>query len=130
MQESVHNITRTLFGDYVVLDPKAFVGYGGKIGNFCRIGKGALIGNSVIIKDGCIIAEECVIENNVFMGPNCSVLRDQIKAKCGVKICNGAFIGAGSIIFPYVRIGKNAVIGAGSIIRHDVDENSTVYGVW
>ena len=40
-----------------------------------------------------------------------------------VTICDGAFIGAFSIVLKGVTIGKNAVIGAGSVVTKDVPDN-------
>ncbi|MBL7206316.1 MAG: acyltransferase [Candidatus Aenigmarchaeota archaeon] len=46
-----------------------------------------------------------------------------------VVIENGAYIGAGAIILPGIRIGKNAVVGAGAVVTKDVKEKTTVVGV-
>ena len=45
-----------------------------------------------------------------------------------VIIKENVWIGAGSIIFPGVTIGKNSVIGAGSIVTKDIPDNVLAYG--
>lgn len=45
-----------------------------------------------------------------------------------VTIEDGAWIGAGVIILPGVRIGKNAVIGAGSVVTKDIPANVVAVG--
>jgi acetyltransferase-like isoleucine patch superfamily enzyme len=41
---------------------------------------------------------------------------------------DNVWIGAGSIILPNVRIGKNSVVGAGSVVTKDVAAYSVVAG--
>jgi acetyltransferase-like isoleucine patch superfamily enzyme len=45
-----------------------------------------------------------------------------------IKICKGAWIGAGSIILCGVTIGQNAVVGAGSVVTRDVEPYTVVVG--
>lgn len=45
-----------------------------------------------------------------------------------IKVCNGAWIGASSIILNGVTIGQNAVVGAGSIVTKDVEPYTVVAG--
>src|SRR5690606_29317200 len=45
-----------------------------------------------------------------------------------VKIGNGVFIGAGTIILPNVAIGDKTIIGAGSVVSKDIPANSVAVG--
>lgn len=45
-----------------------------------------------------------------------------------IKVCDGAWIGANSIILLGVVIGRNAVVGAGSIVTKDVEPYTVVAG--
>ncbi|MBP5288360.1 MAG: hypothetical protein J6Z79_00620 [Clostridia bacterium] len=45
-----------------------------------------------------------------------------------VYIEENVWIGAGVIILPGVRIGRNSVIGAGSIVTRDIPENTLAVG--
>jgi radical SAM protein with 4Fe4S-binding SPASM domain len=45
-----------------------------------------------------------------------------------VIIERNAFVGAGAIILPSVRIGENSIIGAGSVVTKDVPPNAVVAG--
>jgi len=71
------------------------------------------------------------IGDNVFIGPNCGIytinhalLPEQrnigIMQARPVTIGNNVWVGAGTIILPGVKIGEGAVIGAGSIVTHDI----------
>ena len=78
-----------------------------------------------------------IIEKNVLLGSGVKVWdtdfhaikrRDREKINQAVSvapvhICEGAFIGACSIILKGVTIGKNAVIGAGSVVTKDIPDN-------
>jgi acetyltransferase-like isoleucine patch superfamily enzyme len=46
-----------------------------------------------------------------------------------VRICRGAFIGAGAIILPGVIIGEGAVVAAGAVVTRSVPPGQTVAGV-
>ena len=46
----------------------------------------------------------------------------------GSKIEDEVFIGAGVVIVPGIKVGKNARIGAGSVVVENVDDNLTVFG--
>ena len=79
------------------------------------------IGNHVIINSGAIVEHECFLKDFVHIAPNATL--------CGnVTVNEGAFIGAGSVILPGIRIGAWATVGAGSVVNRDVPDGVTVYG--
>ena len=84
---------------------------------------------------GCTIsaAERIVIDDNVLIGSGCLIAdsdfhpiayedRDDTEKTLNapVHICEGAFIGARSIVLKGVTIGRGAVIGAGSVVTRDI----------
>jgi acetyltransferase-like isoleucine patch superfamily enzyme len=46
-----------------------------------------------------------------------------------VFIDDNAYVGAGAVILPGVKIGKNAIVGAGAVVAKDVKANTIVGGV-
>lgn len=46
-----------------------------------------------------------------------------------IYVDDDAWIGAGAIIFPGIRIGKGSIIGAGSVVRHDTEPYCVYAGV-
>ena len=43
-------------------------------------------------------------------------------------VCRGASIGAGTVILPGLRIGRDAMVGAGSVVTKDVQDGQVVFG--
>lgn len=97
-----------------------------------------VIGNNVGISNCSIsVAELVEIHDNVMIGSGSMIadtdfhslnLYERINGNTNAKrkpviICQGAFIGARSIILKGVTIGKNSIIGAGSVVAKDIPEN-------
>jgi len=98
------------------------------------------IGKNVIIRPNTVLMPDefaqIDIEDNVMIGMGVHIYVnnhkfDNIKVPIieqgyypseGVRIKEGAWIGANSIILPGVTIGKNSVIGAGSIVTRSIPD--------
>lgn len=100
--------------------------------------KKSVLGEGVDINAGTYI-ENAVISYGVQIGPNCSIvgvyhkiegegasLDDTFKE---IEIEPWAWLGAGCIVLPGVRIGKRAVIGAGAIVTKDVPAKHILRGI-
>jgi maltose O-acetyltransferase len=98
---------------------------------------GFTIGSDVYIADDLIIVEELTDRGNIFIGnrvsiaprvtlvtsshPNNSRIRGFAPVTHGpITIEDDAWLGAGCIILPGVRIGRGAVVGANSVVSQDV----------
>ncbi len=109
---------------------------GGGSGNI-YIGKNVLIDDSTFIMaqkkieigEGTAIAAFCFITdfNHEFNDKNLSVLKQGYETKA-VSIGKAVWIGTHCIVLPGVRIGDGAVIGAGSVVTNDIPENSLAVG--
>jgi acetyltransferase-like isoleucine patch superfamily enzyme len=104
------------------------------------------IGQGVYIADGLIVVEELADSNNLTIGdrvsiaprvtivtsshPNHSRIAGVAPVQRGpVVIEADAWIGAGAVILPGVRIGRGAVVGALSVVTRDVPPLQIVAGV-
>lgn len=100
-----------------------------------RIGRNVHIGGNVTIDlPYChliSIGDDCILSQSVIILAHDASAGSfiNIPSKTGyVAIGNKSFIGAGAIILPSVRIGKNVIIGAGSVVTHDIPDNTVAAG--
>jgi acetyltransferase-like isoleucine patch superfamily enzyme len=106
---------------------------------------GFTIGDEVYIADDLIIVEELAERGNVTIGnrvsiaprvtlvtsshPNNSRIRGFAPVSQGpIVIEDDAWLGAGCVILPGVRIGRGAVVGANSVVAQDVPALQVVAG--
>jgi acetyltransferase-like isoleucine patch superfamily enzyme len=106
---------------------------------------GFSIGQDVYIADDLIVVEELSERGNITIGdrvsiaprvtlvtsshPNHSRTRGFAPVAAGpIVIENDAWLGAGCVILPGVRIGRGAVVGANSVVAHDVPPLHVVAG--
>lgn len=106
---------------------------------------GFAIGEDVYIADDLIIVEELAERGNITIGnrvsiaprvtlvtsshPNHSRTRGFAPVGQGpIVIEDDAWLGAGCVILPGVRIGRGAVVGANSVVSHDVPALHVVAG--
>jgi acetyltransferase-like isoleucine patch superfamily enzyme len=106
---------------------------------------GFIIGDDVYIADDLIIVEELAERGNITIGHRVSIAprvtlvtsshpnRARIRGFAPVSqgpiiIEEDAWLGAGCVILPGVRIGKGAVVGANSVVSRDVPPLHVVAG--
>jgi acetyltransferase EpsM len=100
----------THFSQGVIVQRHVHVSTNCTIGCFAKINVGANVMHDVILEDYCTIAP-----NAVLLG--------------GVKVGEGAMVGAHATVLPHVRIGKYATVGAGAVVTKDVPDRTVVKGV-
>ena len=102
------------------------------VGGHIVIGDGSAMSNCAIVSK-----KEVRIGRDVRIGGSCKIydtdfhslsLEKRISSHDDdivtnpVEICDGAFIGASSIILKGVRIGKKSIVGAGSVVTRDIPD--------
>jgi maltose O-acetyltransferase len=83
---------------------------------------GVEIGSHVLISAGCNIT-------SVTHPQDPAARRSGCLQQAPVRICDGAWLGAGVIVLPGVTVGADAIVGAGAVVSRDVAPTSTVVGV-
>ena len=123
---------------------------GAQIGENCIIGRGVYVGSGVHIGENsklqnyALVYEPAVIGSGVFIGPGVVLTNDtypravtpngSVKSPSdweatGVKIHDGASIGAHATCIAPVTIGAWAVVAAGAVVTKDVRPFALVAGV-
>ncbi len=124
-----------------------------RIGKNCRIGPFARLRSGTRLKDKAQVGNfvevvrsnigrgtkakhltyigDTTIEKNVNVGAGTIVANYDGKDKNKTRICQGAFIGSGSILIAPVKIGKSAITGAGAVVtkNKNVPDNAVVVGI-
>jgi UDP-2-acetamido-3-amino-2,3-dideoxy-glucuronate N-acetyltransferase len=117
--------------NYVVIGDDTRIGDGTRVGSFCDIGKGVIIGKNCIVQAHVTISNECELWDNVFVGPNSSLLNDKFPhSKCltPTVVKNDVIVGGCVTILPNATIGEDSVIAAGSVVTKDVLPQTVVKG--
>lgn len=125
------------------VDPSAKIWHFTYVGDRSSIGAETKIGSLVHIDYNVKIGENCKIEglaylppktrigNNVFIGPSVVITNDKYPPSDrwqGVKIRDGAIIGAGSCLLAGITIGQEAVIGMGSVVTKSIPKQTVWHG--
>jgi acetyltransferase-like isoleucine patch superfamily enzyme len=139
-QPEIKGIKIELGGESVAWAPchigdKAVLGQNISIGCLSHIGRRVQIGNRTRIQGGSYIADLCIVREDVFIGPNVTLLNDRYppsgdsKFWQPVTIEANVVIGGGATILPCVTIGTEAVVAAGSVVTRDIPAGEVWAGV-
>ncbi len=105
------------------------------VGALAHVGSEAILGDRVRVQGGAYVASICELSDDVFIGPNATLLNDRHppsrdrKKWLPVIIENGAVVGGGATILPGVTIGQKAVVAAGAVATKDVPAGEVWGGV-
>jgi len=117
--------------NYVIIGDNTRIGDGTRIGSFCDIGKDVVIGKNCTVQAHVTISNKCELADNVFIGPNSSLLNDKFPhSKCLTPtiIKNDVVVGGCVTLLPNVTVNENSVIAAGSVVTKDVPAGTVVRG--
>jgi acetyltransferase-like isoleucine patch superfamily enzyme len=104
----------------------AVIGADCSVGALAHVGSEAVLGDRVRVQGGAYVASICILENDVFIGPNATLLNDRHPPSqdwnkwLPVTVRAGAVIGGGATVLPGVTIGERAVVAAGAVATKDI----------
>ncbi len=121
-----------------------------RLGTGCIIGRGAYIGPAVTIGDNvkvqnyALVYEPAELGDGVFIGPAAVLTNDMYPRSTdvagklkrpadwtaqGVRVLEGASLGARVVVLPGVVVGRWALVAAGAVVTTDVPDFALVVGV-
>ena len=101
----------------IILGEKVLIGCGSKITGPITFGNDILLAQNVVMSG----------LNHDYEDPHRPIVDQGFNVK-EIIVEDGVWMGAGVIVTPGVRIGKNAVVGAGSVVTRDIPAYSVVVG--
>lgn len=92
------------------------------IGDYSGIGEGALLMGTVRIGDFVMMGPhvEMWVRNHYFADTSIPMARQGNSEERPIEIGDDVWIGSRSILLPGIKIGNGAIIGAGSVVTKDV----------
>jgi UDP-2-acetamido-3-amino-2,3-dideoxy-glucuronate N-acetyltransferase len=140
---------RAVIGDGTMIWADVQVREDAHIGAECILAKGVYVDFGVTIGARCklenyvCVFHPAVVEDGVFLGPGVLVTNDRVPRAVNpdgtrkgaedwdplpVRVCEGAAVGAASVLLPGVTVGPWALVGAGSVVTADVPAHALVVG--
>ncbi|WP_214104380.1 acyltransferase [Acrocarpospora catenulata] len=115
-------------GPGVDLGPETIV----RIGRGCSIGRGShIVGHQSIVIGSDVFTGPYVYitdQNHVYDDPELPIGR-QWPRNNPVEIGDGCWLGAGAIILPGTRIGRQSVVAGGAVVRGEFPDHCVIAGV-
>jgi acetyltransferase-like isoleucine patch superfamily enzyme len=102
-----------------------------RIGDWCHVGKDVFLDlrQAIEIEDRVTISMRVTILTHLDEGHSPLGAGSLAPREAPVRICRGAYLGAGCTILQGVTVGECAVVAAGAVVRNNVPPYSVVAGV-
>jgi len=119
-------------GHHVTIRENMKIGRDFQLGTLSDLQGESIIGNYVKTHSNIFVPQFSKIGNYVWIFPFVLLTNDphppSDQATVGPEISDFASLGAGSIIFPGVKVGKDSVVGAGCVLREDLPDGQLAVG--
>ncbi len=102
------------------------VGMNTSIGALAHVGQHVSLGQNCKIQGSAYIADRSVLQDDVFIGPNATLLNDRFPPSgdlnkwAPINIAQGAVLGGNVTVIAGCNVGKGSVLGAGSVLTKDL----------
>ena len=119
-------------GEGCVVGRGAYIGTGVQIGRNCKVQNYALVYEPAVLGDGVFVGPGVVLTNDTYpraVNPDGSLKSADDWHAVGVRIGDGASIGARAVCVAPLTIGAWATVAAGSVVTRDVPAHAIVAGV-
>lgn len=118
-------------GADTILGRNVYIGPGARLGERCKVQNQALVYEPAVLEDGVFIGPAVVLTNDTY--PRAVTPDGRRKAAedwepVGVRVLEGASVGARAVCVAPVTIGRWASVGAGAVVTRDVPDHALVVG--
>ncbi|MEV6316343.1 acyltransferase [Streptomyces sp. NPDC051776] len=133
----IHLGDHCIIGEHVTLTAGMMPGLDLGPDPVLRLGNGVVLGRGSHV----VASRSVVFGDDVFCGPYVYVTSDnhsyddpdqpvgrQWPRTAPVEIGSGSWLGAGAVILPGARLGRNVVVAAGAVVRGEVPDRTVVAG--
>ena len=102
------------------------IGSNVSIGCLAHVGRNVTLGDGTRIQGGAYVADLSNLGDNVFIGPNATILNDKYPPSGNpdlwepVTLEDGVVIGGGATVLPGLIVHENAVLAAGSLLTKNL----------
>lgn len=121
-----------VLGKGCIVGRGAYVGTGVRMGDHCKLQNYALVYEPAVLGDGVFVGPAVVFTNDHYprsVTPDMELKRGDDWEPVGVRVEDGASIGARAVCVAPVTIGRWAMVAAGSVVVKDVPPFALVAGV-
>ena len=118
-------------GSNCIIGRGAYIGPSVKIGKNVKIQNHALIYDPAEIEDGAFIGPAAVLTNDIYprsVDQEGALKDSQGWESLGVRVREGASVGARAVVLAGTTIGAWALVGAGSVVIREVPDYALVVG--
>lgn len=131
--EHVHVRGPATIGAECIVGEKTYIAYGVTIGNRVKLNAFVYVCTAVTLEDGVMVSAGTVFTNDRFpraTEPDLRTLRSSApdETTLPTRVCEGATLGARSVIGCDLRIGRFAMVGMGAVVTRSVPDFHLVIG--
>jgi UDP-2-acetamido-3-amino-2,3-dideoxy-glucuronate N-acetyltransferase len=126
-----HIRENAVLGEGCIIGAGVYIGAGVHVGRNCKVQNNALLYEGLRLEDGVFIGPQVCFTNDFLpraVNPDLSLKSADDWHVGQTRVCEGASVGAASVVVTGVTIGRWALVGAGSVVTHDVPDHALVYG--
>lgn len=120
-----------LLGEQCIIGAGVYVGAGVRLGRNCKVQNNALLYEGLTLEDGVFVGPAVCFTNDFLpraINPDGTLKSAEDWHVGTTRVCEGASVGAQSVVIAGVTIGKWALVGAGSVVTRDVPAHALVFG--
>jgi acetyltransferase-like isoleucine patch superfamily enzyme len=118
-------------GPGCIIGAGVYVGADVRLGRNCKIQNNALLYEGVTLEDGVFVGPQVCFTNDYLpraVNPDLSLKSAADWEEGRTLVCEGASVGAQSVVVTGITIGRWALIGAGSVVTRSVPDHALIFG--